>query len=278
MTIFTHVNVDLDAVASVWAARNFKGMKDAKVEFRPAQWGGEEMTTDDMAVDIVADEKGIKGEKETNGTIHSCFVSIMKCALENVRYALRNLITFINFQDSRGSAIESLLSSVTVQKWQMETIVTASLQSVFNALKFGNSDQFVVEHMSEIFDGYLKVGLARLDAKKEVKRAEILPGGKVAIIKTENEFLPTAELFRKGAKAVVCQDGFSLGVIRERNETIRMDDPSVIAVVESAGEAVEWFAHSAGFLYCRGSRKSPATTPSRVDIRKLAEAVAGLFG
>lgn len=80
MRIFTHINVDLDATASVWAARYFMAnMAGAPVEFRPADWDGAEMIQGDIAVDINAGGRGIKGEKGLDGTVHSCFASIMAC-------------------------------------------------------------------------------------------------------------------------------------------------------------------------------------------------------
>jgi hypothetical protein len=57
-----------------------------------------------------------------------------------------------------------------------------------------------------------------------------------------------------------------------------MDHPEICAVVEAAGEAKEWFAHTAGFLFCRGSRKARAENPSKVKPRTLAEAAAKLLG
>ena len=65
----------------------------------------------------------------------------------------------------------------------------------------------------------------------------------------------------------------SLAVPRHYEETVRMDHPTIRAVVKTAGETAEWFAHSSGFLFCRGSRKAPVKTASKVRPEDLAEAV-----
>jgi len=75
------------------------------------------------------------------------------------------------------------------------------------------------------------------------------------------------------AMAIVYVDGMNIGVIRRDDVSTRMDHPRIREVVETAGEAGEWFAHPAGFLYCRGSRKAPATSRSRVTARELGEAM-----
>lgn len=110
MKIFTHFNVDLDAVCSVWAAREFiPGARSAAVEFRPANWDGNGMSEGDLALDMEADGRGIKGEKESDGIVHSCFASIVsQYASPADQAALANLVRFVDAQDSRGSAVKFL--------------------------------------------------------------------------------------------------------------------------------------------------------------------------
>ena len=103
MRIFTHFNVDLDAVCSVWAAKQFvSGAAEATVEFRPANWDGAEMSEGDLAVDIAAGGRGMKGEKGENGIVHSCFASIVAGhASAEDRSALANLVRFVDAQDAQ---------------------------------------------------------------------------------------------------------------------------------------------------------------------------------
>ena len=101
----------------------------------------------------------------------------------------------------------------------------------------------------------------------------------VAVVTNAREFATNGVLFEEyGVRVIVYVDGHNLGIIREGSETLRMDHPDLRAVVSAAGEADEWFAHPAGFLYCRGSRKAPAQSPSRVRSRDLAGAAERLLG
>lgn len=155
------------------------------------------------------------------------------------------------------------------------------LNAVMRALQAAHprNDAMVVERMSEILSGMLQAGRARQRAVAEVsEKTEILSGGKVAIVTNAREFATNGVLFEDhGVRVIVYVDGHNLGVIREGSETLRMDHSEIRAVVETTGELSQWFAHPAGFLFCRGSRKAPAENPSRVNPRSLAEVVARLL-
>ena len=77
MRIFTHVNPDLDALMSVVAARlYYPAARGAEIILKPANWDGAGMDPDDIAVDMEAGGRGMKGEKG-DGVVHSCFALIM---------------------------------------------------------------------------------------------------------------------------------------------------------------------------------------------------------
>jgi len=300
MKINTHLSIDLDAVASVWAAREFiPGAREAEVEFRPAGWDGSGMEEGDLALDIQAGGRGLKGEKGEGGIVYSCFAGIVsEYASPADQAALANLVAFVDAQDAHGSAAKHLLRPRSPESglWpdQVEVyelgraglnearmvLEATGLNAVLRALQavHPRNDALVLERMSEIFSGMLQAGRARQRAKVEADKAEILAGGKVAIVSDSREFGTNAVLFEeRGVRVVVYIDGNNLGLNREGSETLRMDHPEIRAIVEAAGEADEWFAHSAGFLYCRGSRKSPAENPSTVNPYHLAEVASRLL-
>lgn len=281
MKIFTHFSVDLDAVCSVWAARQFiTGAKEASVEFRPANWDGNGMAESDLALDMDAGGRGLKGEKGENGIVHSCVALIVgKYASPADQSALVSLVRFVDTQDAHGSAVKFLAPEAS--RDVQEVLATTGINAVLRALQATHprNDALVVERMSEILSGMLQAGRARQRAAAEADKAEILDGGKVAIVANSREFATNAILFdERGVRVIVYVDGHNLGVIRHGEEALRMDHPELRAVVKATGEASEWFAHPAGFLFCRGSRKAPATDQSRVDPRELAEVAAHLLG
>lgn len=280
MKIYTHFAVDLDAVCSVWAARQFiPGAKDAAVEFCPANWDGNGMTQDDLAVDISAGGRGMKGEQEESGIVHACFASIVsRYALPGDQQALAGLIRFVDAQDAHGSAVKFLAPEASREA--QATIATTGLNAVLRALQVTHprNDALVCERMSEILSGMLQAGRARQRAAAEAEKAEVLDGGNVALVVNSREFATNGFLFEeRGIRVIVYVDGNNLGVLRRGDEQLRMDHPELCAIVDAQGEMSEWFAHPAGFLFCRGSRKAPAISPSKVDPRTLAEAVARLL-
>lgn len=282
MRIITHMNVDLDAVCSVWAARKFVPQAGgAPIEFHPANWDGENRGMEEVLIlDMDAGGRGLKGEKEADGTIHSCFALVVeRYASEMEREALLPLIRFVDAQDAHGSAVKFLAPEASQQA--QETLSLTGINAILRALQSTNpnNDLRVVNMMGDILDGMLKTGRSRQRAEMEAAKAEILPGGKVALVINSREFGTNGFLFEKrGVKIIVYVDGNNIGVVRGDNgSALRADDPQIRTIVEAAGELDEWFAHPAGFLFCRGSRKAPATTPSQVDPRELALAAYSLF-
>lgn len=277
--IFTHFNVDLDAVASVWAVKTFiANMAESEVKFKPANWDGSELEEGDMAVDISAGGKGIKGETGDSGIVHSCFAYIVKnYASTDDQKALANLVDFVDAQDAHGLAVNYFIPDVPDKERYIlaATGINAVLRS-YQAVYPAN-DFKVTDRMAEIFTGMLYSGRARQKAEIEADNAEILEGGKVAIVNNAKQFATNGILYDRGIQAIVYVDGNNLGLIRSNTVTLSMSHPDILAVVEEAEEINEWFAHSAGFLFCRGSRKAPAETKSKVDPHKLANVLNSLL-
>lgn len=282
MRIITHMNVDLDAVCSVWAARKFVPQcAGAPVEFRRADWNGifETETIEVVLIlDMDAGGLGLKGEKDADGTVHSCFASIVsRFASEDEKRALDPLIRFVDAQDAHGSAVRFLApeASKDAQRIIMATGINAVLRA-FQAV-YVNDDERVVEKMSEILDGLLKNARGRLGAEAEADKAFVHKESKVAILVDARHMATMGVLFERGVRVVVYVDGNNIGLVRGNDVTIRMDHPSICKVVEDVGEISEWFKHSAGFLFSRGTRKAPATSLSKVSPSALARAAAKLL-
>ena len=277
MTIFTHFSVDLDAVASVWFTRKFvPGFSEAGVVFKPANWDGSEMAAADIAVDINAGGKGFKGIENPDGTVSACFKGLLtKHGSGEVRTALDDLAGYIDAHDSQGNAFKFLAPDLS--EGASRILGAASLNVVLRAIQATNprNDGVVVEKMGEIFNGILEMNLAKTRAVAEADRAELFGGGVVALVENSREFGTNGILFDQGVQAVIYVDGNNLGAIRAGSCQVRMD--CLAGIVEAAGESADWFGHPAGFLYCRGSRKAPAETPSAVDPRELAEALVKII-
>lgn len=276
-TIYTHCNVDLDAASSSWAAKTFiPDAKDACIEFRPADWNGDGVNRDEcLLLDLRA---GIKGEQDSDGRVHSCFAQIVRqYASASDQEALKHLVDFIDMQDAYGSVVEQLIPDAP--RDVKDLFGFTGLNAIFRAIQsqFRNNDLDAVRAMSEIFSGMLKTGRARQRAVEEAKKMTIYDG-RVAIVRDSREYGTNGVLFSDyGVRAIVYVDGDNLGIIMRREETIRTDHEVIRAIIADAGEETEWFAHPSGFLYCRGSRKAPANSPSKVDPGVLAQAVLSIL-
>jgi hypothetical protein len=274
VVIHTHVNVDLDAVASVWAFRRIHDIRDSVVRFHPASWDGSGAKPEDVILDMDAADRGVKGDRDPDGTTHSCLALLVKGT--EFQDLLGYLVRFIDAQDSKGSAYKWLAPELDNQ---VSAVFSATgLNSVLRALQgvHRGDDAMVLSRMEEIFDGMLMAAKARRRASLDADRATLV--GNVAISDSK-EMATSGVLFERGARAVVYIDGFSLGIVRSSDyPDFRMDANEIRDVVAEAREEAEWYAHPAGFLYCRGSRKNPVTTKSKVDPVVLAKAVARVVG
>lgn len=278
MNIYTHGSVDIDAAASVWAARTFvPDAATAETKFVPANWDGTGLEEGDLALDIHAAGRGVKGEKDAEGRVFSCFATLVrKYASAADQEALAPLVLFVDAQDAYGSAVGVLAPGASREA--QKALSACSLGSVLRALQevYRREDAVVVVEFGKILTGLLQMGRSRARAENEADKAELV-GAEVAIVTDSKEFATNGVLFERGIRVVVYKDGHNIGLVRANGLDLRMDHPSLLAVVAEVGETEEWFAHSAGFLFCRGSRKAPAVTPSGVTPVALALAAASLL-
>jgi hypothetical protein len=290
MKVYTHENVDLDAAASVWFVQTFIACpyRTAEVRFVSAGWDGAGTEDGDMAVDIRAGGRGIKGEERPDGTVGSCFALLVAdYAPRLCRDALRSLVELIDAQDAHGQAVEWLApeASHKAKTVMADTGLNGVLRG-FQAELAEHADDdaldgLVVERMSEIFSGMLKVGMARQRAKAEADRAELIGDGRVAIVRDKRNMSTNGILFDGGVRVVVCEDGHGISVIRGRGVSLDMTHPNLLAVIRAAGEEYgaeqgKWFSPR-DFLLTTGTRKGPATWTSRVRLEDLAAAAARLL-
>jgi hypothetical protein len=301
MKIYTHVNPDLDAVTSVWLYRNFilplqsivqEGpLKAPEVTFVPANWDGAGMEKGDVALDIDAGGKGIKGKKLSDGRVMSCFTSLMENYLTKVqKMILRPLGEYVDAQDSTGDAVLTILSEADFyldhvggdgfyRPWRRSDVPASlrvsTLTSVLGAIaRHANGDhQKTIELFSIILDGIYANGQDRLSAESEAFRA--IHWKHVALIRDARYMATNGILFERGARFVIFVDGHNLGVLRKDTETVHLGKVVEPIIRKLApGELHEWFFHSAGFLAARGTRKAPSQMPSMVDPERLAEAIS----
>jgi len=266
--IYTHISVDIDAVSSVWFASRFMFPEEnLDIRFVSANWDGEEMEKEDVALDIHAGGKGIKGRTDKNGKVHSCFASLVfACEDKEVKKTLKTLSYLIDKHDAFGSSSGG--NKKNISAFIGLSISLRSLQAKHK------SDYMVVSRMFEILDGLYEINKAKEDFRKNIgKYVEVV--GRTALLIVEGQSATSSRgLFQRGFDAVVYVDGYSIGLLVRDGHSI--DQPELKDFFRKSGEENEWYFHSAGYMVSRGTRKSPAETTSRIDPYQLAKVWEGI--
>lgn len=268
--VFTHIYPDLDALSSVWFLQRFIIKKQIEVNFVPASWDGADMGPNDVALDINAGGKGIKGKKTFKGHVHSCFKLLVDRYADNeTKIILKSLIKFIDRNDAYGG-VNKVKDFNKNKNHQITSFIALSL--VMKALRaVHNSDEMVLSRMMEIFDGIYKINKNSIESYEDIMKKAIVVGRTVIFPTKVNSYSARGTIFSKGYRAMIYVDGDNIGLLTSGD--LRADSPEVLKVIASAGESGEWFAHPAGYLIARGTRKDPRETGSNVDPYRLATAI-----
>lgn len=167
--IFTHQNVDLDAVMSVAAWLEFVD-PTAEVVFVPANFDGARMEEGDIALDLDVGGRGIKGDFD-GAVIHSCLARIVHDhASESDQRALEPLVKFVNAQDAHGSAYKYYIPDMPrhVYRVLLHCGVNAVLRT-FQAV-FPMNDETVFTRMRDVFRGLLAIGRGATERGTNIDR------------------------------------------------------------------------------------------------------------
>jgi hypothetical protein len=151
-----------------------------------------------------------------------------------------------------------------------------TLGSLINALRQCDYDDktiiFKCFDILDYFDKYLRVKYEAYEIAKKIDIRQI-DGRKVAIV--SDEYPPTVMgvLFDDyGVDFIIYHTGNNIGVTRNAKIT----EPSLTKLADYIDED-GWFFHHAGFIACRGSRKHPATTPSKYTVDDLINMLSKLL-
>lgn len=242
--IVTHVNVDLDAAASVAALIGELG-NTAVVHFWPSNvfpQPGDPCPCCQEAIGsdwcIVDHPAGDKGRLDADGTRHAALRSTPAASTWDPQ-----ILAEVDEQDSTGRVIHP--------RFSLAAIVAALRRS-------GMGDGDIVRAMLPVFRGLNLLYRDRCEAERQASDCQVIQletGERIAILPEG----PTSPLLGivlngRGIAGAIYSDGWNLGVTRYPGHStpdLRKLQPHLPG----------WFIHSAGFLAAWGSRKAPATTP-----------------
>ncbi|HPT08740.1 MAG TPA: hypothetical protein PLE28_03560 [bacterium] len=281
MVIYTHKAVDLDAVASVWfilkfISPRFFGVKEEeiKLKFVPANWDGKELKKNDLALDIHAGGKGIKGKQDNDGKTHSCFMLLIeRYGDDREKAILEDLAYFIDQHDAYGYCEAKEFSRNNIKNIGCFLSLNDCLHQLKAKFK---DDEDVCRAIFNNLDGFYIIKRNEIFNKDYVlKNIEVV--GQVAILVESNSRTHCASkiIFERGFQAYVYINKHNIGILVRDTALIRADHPDIVKIIKEANEKIGdngWFLHPAGYLTCWGSKKSPALKPSKVDPYNLAKA------
>ncbi|KAA3611595.1 MAG: hypothetical protein DWQ01_05765 [Planctomycetota bacterium] len=268
--LYTHLDLDVDAAASIWLWQYLYSSQDWNVQLVPATWPGEEMRNDDMAIELEAEGKGIRARRNPDGTILSCFRIILNewmprdlNRLEHDRiYRMVGPIADLLDAQRRDGNLSRLGFPPRYGIY--------GLSGTFLALKkTAESETELLLEFERILDGFLHLAELSTEVHRLAEEVQFL-GHQVAIISDQDNPGLHRAIFRRGAKFLVFKDGNNLGVLREARERKHLGE-----LLSPRIEEEGWFFHPRGHLAARGTRRAPARTESRYTPLQLAEILQG---
>ena len=167
--VFTHVNPDPDAFCSSWATiRYMLGMQEARLCFKPGHWDGSGMNHDDVAVDMNAGGRGIKGELDGDLRLSAFSTQMKNHAPANDQYAMNRVIGYVELIDSQGNQVQNMVpEDYREMIWCLGSV---SLERVINSLRntYGyGQDRRAFAVVCDILDGLLILGRKHVRAEYE---------------------------------------------------------------------------------------------------------------
>lgn len=259
MKIYTHRNLDIDAASAVSLFLLIGNHRISSVKFVEADFDGNEMLSEDIAIDIFAGGRGIKGAESAFSEILDLYGdrSYIDC--------FNNLSRFIDAHDLSGRWTNgfNILGEDIIK---IPTILTC-----FEAMKTSyNDDLTLLLSWRAVIQGIYKKYKKNIEAKKETKLATF-PYPNIAIIREPAYRETVNNLFRKGTvDFVIYSSGNNLGVIRRNNLNINLGQ-------FLKEDLSDWFHHSTGFISCWGSEKAKKSTPANISPEELADKVAVIW-
>ena len=162
----------MDSYHSAVAVTEFvKGFEKARIVFVSGSYNGRTMNSRDMAVDINAGGKGIKGTLDPSGTRHSSFKFIIdKFTTTKDQKALEMIVKYIDTVDAYGPQTSEVLGIPRHLNKLFQTISINGLMRGFQAL-YNESDRKVYRMVKENFRAMLAYGRAMTEKKKNKKSA-----------------------------------------------------------------------------------------------------------
>jgi hypothetical protein len=186
---------------------------------------------------------------------------------------MRRLVNYVHVCNDGYECMHNLYSGL--DHGTSAILEHTSILAVYLAFKAftGNDKTKLNRRFGLIIKGMLKNGRERLAAVRLIDegiQVKLHGDGELAMMLNVRNRLVTTVLRERGVRVAVVVDGMNLMVLRLGADSFRVDTQLVRDLITQVDEKVgdepdDWFAHPAGFLICKGTKKAPTKTPSAVD-------------
>jgi len=245
--IVLHPHVDLDAVVCAILSG------EQEIKFLPA--GAAALPTELAGARVLDHPLGDKGRLDTNGTRHAA-----ACVMPEAETAHQGMLLEIDEQDSTGM--------VRNPRFSLAELLAAARHTLHErGLRDEELDLALIETMRPFIEGLNLIHRKRKNAERLAKGARIETVGHYRVAVFSGEQPAEVGIIcnqQYNCSMQVYANDFNLGVFRYPGR----QSPDLKRL---ADRLPGWFIHTAGFLACWGSKKSPATaappsgTPQNVD-------------
>ncbi|TAH37145.1 MAG: hypothetical protein EYC70_09195 [Planctomycetota bacterium] len=260
-TLYTHLDLNVDAAASIWLWRRAHSPDPWPVKTVPSTWDGSAIGPGDVALDMDAGGRGIRSRRNQDGSVSSCFHVILNeflpedGPLAEHEELLRPLADILDAQRRDGN----LTRLGFPPRYGIY-----GLTGTFLALKLTCAQpEDLLDHFSRILDGFVRMAELSDEVGRLAQEIEFI--GDVAVILDQNHLGLHRAVFRRGARFLIFRDGNNLGILREARERAHLG-----RLLEGQIQEAGWFFHPRGHLAARGTRKAPAATASRYEAHAIA--------
>lgn len=264
--IYTHLDLDVDAAASIWLWRRLYKEQTWEVRLKPATWTGSDLQQEDVAIELEAAGNGLRARRNPDGSVSSCFRVIMTdCVppnydhedIERLERMVGPIADLMDVQRRDGN-----LSRLGFPP----RYGIYGLSGTFLALKRTTEDEKeLLGDFSRILDGFMHLAELSTEVSQIADEVEFV-GREVAVIMDQDNPGLHRAIFRRGAKFIVFKDGKNLGILREARERRHLGNLLQERIKESG-----WFFHPRGHLAARGTRRAPARSDSQYQPAEIAK-------
>ena len=271
--IVTHINPDLDAVASVWLILRFlPGWQEAEIDFCPA---GETLENEpaDVDEDVLYVDTGL-GRLDHHQT--SEYLSAARLCLDYVVEKRRGKQLSLLNEEALGRMVEVVTQVDNARDLNWKEVGAARhdfyLHNIIGGIRgMAGSDQETMDHGLKALDAVFHNLKNRIRAEEEIKNGVEFktPWGKALAVETGNE-----QVLWEGEKAGYClvvkKDPKEGGVrIYSRWDT-DVDLTKVYNKVRKLDPESDWFLHSSKKLLLNAA-SGKKMQPTKLSLKEMME-------